>query len=193
MGPLTFPAYMDSLTDELLAAGQGIGVGISIPPEWGGHTWIGSGMPRDDLTERIMLALCAGAGLPPESLLAMDEDIEASALRAMDLLAPVRLAAILHADDPVLLSSSWGGAQQSLDVLAAWSFKYKASPHTKPDKNAIMVIGGPGHHDSPPEWDPCLLRLAGQPPTRVAPVPNQHWLGLRWRANLDLLPASGTS
>ena len=48
----------------------------------------------------------------------VDHDLEASALQAMDWRAPHRLAAVLHADDPVLLASSRGAAQMALDVMA---------------------------------------------------------------------------
>ena len=167
IGPLTFPIYMEELTRELQAAGHGVGIGITIPEAWGKHVWMGSGTPRQELVGRLVLALHGSVPLPAPDLLRASPDLEASALRALDLVAPLRLAAILHADDPVLLSSSWGGAQQSLDILTSWTWKHKASPHSKPDKHAAIIAGGQGHPAAPPPWLPLYLNLCTQDPVEV--------------------------
>ena len=111
IGPLTFPIYMEELTQELLAAGMGVGVGIQMPGEWQEHVWSGAGSPHPGLVQRLRDAIRGGGALPTPATLAAWPQLEASALAALDGLAPRRLVAILHADDPVLLASSWGNAQ----------------------------------------------------------------------------------
>ena len=107
-------------------------------------------------------------------------------MQALDWAAPRRLPAVLHADDPVLLASSRGGAQKSLQVLAAWAYKHKASPHTKATKHAVMVSGGRRSLQASQKEEPLVLVLVGQEPMPIAMVTKHRWLGLPWRSDLDL-------
>ena len=65
--------------------------------------------------------------LPSATLLDKNVVLEASALQALNDLAPWKLAAILHADDPVLLACCRGALQLCLETLSLWAFEHKAS------------------------------------------------------------------
>ena len=127
--------------------------------------------------------------LPSDAEIDSDPVLEASALEAMDRKAPRRLAAILHADDAVLLSSSLGAASAALVVLAAWSYKYKASPHLSSCKNVAMVCGSPHVAEAVASQPPLMMNFVGRPPTPVAIVDSHKWLGLQWSSTLDLSKA----
>ena len=86
--------------------------------------------------------LAGARPLPPTSLLRAWPDLEAAALRALDLSAPSRMAAVFHADDPVLLASSRGEAQFTVDLCAAWAFREKVAFHVGADKTVVLVGGG---------------------------------------------------
>jgi hypothetical protein len=53
--------------------------------------------------------------LPAAAELEASSCLEASALRALDKLASIRVVAVLHADDPVFLDSTRGGLQQIMN------------------------------------------------------------------------------
>ena len=90
---------------------------------------------------------------------------------------------IWHADDPVLLASSVGAMQRSLDALSTWAFRVKATPHTSSAKTVCIV-------QSAEAVNPRLfLRLVGQPVAELYCVQNHKWLGLLWSASLDLAGA----
>ena len=186
VGPRFFPCYMDGLSRELGAAGLGVGLGLKMPGEWQGREWKCTGLPRDDLVDSLQRAIREGRGLPSDEELRANQDLEASALLAMDRVAPARLAAVLHADDPVLLGSSRGAAQAAVEVLARWSYADKASPHTKASKHAVLVSGAPGAREAALRARPLELRLRGAEPVQLGVVHVHKWLGLPWRADLDL-------
>ena len=139
LGPLAFPVYIDSLAEALHRAGCGVGLGVRIPEPWTRHHWVGTGTPDADVTANLLSALRQGGPLPAVADLVADACLEASALAALDLAAPRRLAAILHADDPVLLTSTRGAAQRSLQVYDDWAHAWKASPRTNSSKHAVVV------------------------------------------------------
>ena len=189
VGPLTFPSYMDTLAQDLLVAGCGAGVGIRMPPAWSGHRWAGTGEPSQGQTMHLLHALATRAPLPPPKALLQDPTLEASALAALDAAAPRRIGALLHADDPALLASSWGGARRSLQVLADWAYRWKASPHTKASKHAVVVHGSQTARAAAASAPPLLLPLRGLPPVQVDLAPKHKWLGLQWPGDLSLLGA----
>ena len=77
--------------------------------------------------------------LPSSELLAVQPDLEASALQAMNDVAPWKLADILHADDPVLLGCSREAVQRGLNKLACWAYRHKAAFHVTHKKTVSMV------------------------------------------------------
>ena len=52
---------------------------------------------------------------------------------------PWKLAAILHADDPILLGCSRAAAQHCLDKLACWAYRHKAAFHVTHKSTVSMV------------------------------------------------------
>ena len=90
---------------------MGVGIGVRVPGLWMHHCWRGCGTPIEALARQLQRDIARGTNLPSSATLESWPDLEASALSAMDALAPRRLAIILHADDPLLLASSRGAAQ----------------------------------------------------------------------------------
>ena len=117
MGTLWFTLLPDTMVRELTAAEHGIGLGLDPPACWQGHECFGNGTPLPGLVDHLRECMRRGSGLPPASLLSAWPDLEASAARALDLESPIRLVAILHADDPVGLGSSRGAPQSSMDII----------------------------------------------------------------------------
>ena len=79
--------------------------------------------------------------LPPCSIFATDPDIEASALRALDLIDENRIVAVFHADDPVFLASSAGEMQRTMELVSKWSVCHGASLHVTPKKTIVSRVG----------------------------------------------------
>jgi hypothetical protein len=69
--------------------------------------------------------------------------LEASALAAvaaaLDNLSVIRVALVLHADDPVVLASTLGGMQSALEEIAKWAYKHKVAFHVGSGKTVAMV------------------------------------------------------
>ena len=82
---------------------------------------------------------------PGAELLAQSRVLEASAARALDLIADARVPAILHADDPAFLSSTKGGLQRILDVVAVWCRDSGAVFHSAPKSVSMSRKGLPSH------------------------------------------------
>ena len=78
-----------------------------------------------ELISLVLQGLRGGLALPSCSDLAVWPDLEASALRALDLNASLRVPIILQADDPFIMASSKGALQQMLDFIAEWAYKHK--------------------------------------------------------------------
>ena len=82
----------------LLAQKCGIGIGETMPGAWNAVVWRGRGTPDDDDVAHLRGCIMAGSPLPGPDELATSDTLEASALQALDELAPLRRACILHAD-----------------------------------------------------------------------------------------------
>lgn len=186
IGPFGYPVFLDSLVREILAEGGGLGVGWRIPPVWQGRVWSGHGNHNPALVSMLKGVLQHGdsALLPSIALLDDDPDLEASALQALNDSAPWRIAAILHADDPVLLGCSRGALQQSLNLLARWAFRHKAAFHVGEKKTVTMVTGKSAEELQATE--PLVLPGLGIQPDRTLGFKSSHkWLGILWPANLE--------
>ena len=190
LGPFGYPVLLDTLVRELLAHNCGLGVGWVIPRVWQGRHWCGLGQPNPVLVDRLKSALRApdpDGLLPSSALLSANPNLEASALQALNDLAPLRIAAILHADDPVLLGCCKEALQQSLDILARWAFKHKASFHVGEKKTVAMVTPSPLFDScSPPGPALALKGMGGQADRALGFKASHKWLGMQWSANLSL-------
>ena len=124
----------------LAAGGHGVGIGLDPPSCLASHEWRCDGAPLPALVEHLRGCLRPGVGLPPAALLSEWPVLEASAARAIDLESPFKLAAILHADDPVLLGSSRGTLQCSLDVVAGWATTHGACFHASKEKRGETCL-----------------------------------------------------
>ena len=169
---------MELLTASLRDAGCGVGIGIKMPAQWQGHVWQGYGTPDTVQASAIADALKRGDVLPSQEELAFSPDLEATALLALDWSAEYRLVAVLHADDPVLLASSLGGAQTVQTVFAKWAFRYKTTPHCSSAKSVVMACGPPGCGIAASRLPPLVMRLAGRSPSPLTYVSAHKWLGL---------------
>ena len=184
LGPFAYPVFLDSLVRRILASGGGLGVGWPIPEAWKHRCWSGIGTPDHTLVSSLKLLLSAGGhmGLLPSATL-LDENfvLEASALQALNDLAPWKLAAILHADDPVLLACCRGALQLCLETLSLWAFEHKASFHVGEKKTAAMATPPtPGACDLP-RVEPLVLPGRGGQPGRPLAFKLRHkWLGVLW-------------
>ena len=72
------------------------------------------------MLSQIVHPLHTGVVLPTAATIADDPCLSALCLRALDCISPLRLALVLHADDPVLIGSSDGAVQYALDDMALW-------------------------------------------------------------------------
>jgi hypothetical protein len=186
IGPLAFPTFMDTLTKQLVDQGCGVGLGIQMPIAWQGFAWSGKGTPDSQVTKELAVALRAGSALPSPGDLAASACLEASALEALDATARFRFAAILHADDPVVLASSLGAAGKAQQIVADWSYRVKAYPHQSPKKSVVMVCGHAELEESVALMPPLVLPLYGKIPVALSHVQVHKWLGLDWSSVLDL-------
>ena len=187
LGPLGFNLLPDSLARMFDDAGLGVGLGIVIPPAWAEHKWIGTGTPIPPLVEVLVKGLQGSLLLPPADLLAKSADLEASALRALDVVAPLRASVVLHADDPFFLASSWGAMQELLRITAAWAYMHKVALHLGDKKTVVMRTAGIGCGCPPTSFSPVGLHLV-----TLSERQQHKWLGLQWRVDLNLLPALKT-
>eukprot|EP00439_Symbiodinium_sp_Y106_P071520 s5564_g12.t2 len=188
IGPFGYPVLLDSLVREILAEGGSLGVGWRIPQVWQGRVWSGHGNSNPALVSMLKGILQHednSALLPSNALLDNNPDLEASALQALNDCAPLKIAAILHAHDPVLLGCNRGALQQSLNMLARWAFRHKAAFHVGDKKTVTMVTG-----NSAAELQatvPLVLPGLGILPDRSLGFKISHkWLGILWPSNLVL-------
>ena len=191
LGTATYTTLPDDLVKELVQKQHGVGIGISIPAEWRGHVWLGTGAPQQELVQQLCKDLYTKQRLPSQDLLRHWPDLEASALRALDLLAPTRLVASFHADDPVILASSKGALQNSLDVLAEWAFRSRAHFHVGNAKTVVVPMGSAASLDHAC-LGPLTLKVyndAGQQEYDLSYTSRHRWLGLLWDAQLNFHPA----
>ena len=113
LGPFGFPCFLDSLVRELLASECSVGLEMKVPDAWSQVTWSGHGKPCPQTVQILKHAIRFGHILPAAEQLAHNATLEASAFKAMSDLAPDRLVAVLHADDPVILGCCRGAAWTS--------------------------------------------------------------------------------
>jgi len=189
VGTFAFNLLPDELVRDLLSNDHGIGVDIQMPPAWQDYIWQGCGTPNAGLVEAVHQALQSGMGLPTVELLASYAELEASALRALDRTATLRVVAALHADDPVLLDSSLGGAQSILDRASRWAWKKKTAFSTNCGKTVFQYAGCSDevHQCVQDGW--LQLPIVSAAPVSFCYVDQQKWLGLQWRSDLHFLPA----
>jgi len=179
LGPLTYNLLPDTLVRRLVDGGHGFGIVSSVPLAWKGRHWSGQGTPVDTTVAVIRSVLRGGGNLPSSELLGANPDLEASALRAMDLEATVRVPCLFHADDPVFMASSRGALQATLDIVSSWAKEVGASFHVGRKKTVSMVTG-------------CLHACSPTPlafdNTELSAVSVHRWLGPLWPADLDFSP-----
>lgn len=187
LGPLLYPLSPDSLMRQLSEENCGYGIGVRMPDVWISHKWRGDGQPVGPLVAAARAGLRGECPLPPASELAKWPDLEASAARALDLEAPLRLAALFHADDPVFLGSSRGALNQTCEVMREWGRRRKTSSHVG-GKSAVMVTptgSEPLAHTACVSLHQCTS--TGATDIRYSSI--HRWLGILWPANLDFRPA----
>ena len=180
LGPLAYPCLLDSLVRELLAKECGVGLEVTVPPAWSHMCWKGQGSPSPHLVQDLKASIQLGHQLPSTEALQADATLEASALRAINDLAPHRLVAVLHADDPVILGCCRGETQRSLNILSDWARRHGASFHVGESKTVSMICCS----------SPCVSPTACGPSLLLDNLPlafkNQHrWLGITWSASLS--------
>ena len=156
IGTLGYTSIPNSLSKLLMDAGHGVGVDVPMPPEWADHKWSGRGVPQDALVDLLLMRIPIRVKLPQRQLLEVWPDLEASAARALDLMAPRRYVVVLSADDPVFLASSCGAMEQLLTALSEWARCHNAVFHLGAKKNSHNVLRpthcktlrAPGNHDA---------------------------------------------
>jgi hypothetical protein len=171
-GPLTYTTLPDSLARKLHDKGFGVALRPVVPRQWEKRCWNGAGTPRRDLVDAIRHALQNGGAIPPPEALDSDLQLEASALKAMDL-AGDRLSGIWHADDPLFLASSAGDLQALVLELAEWAQEHNAKFHVGNTKTVAMcwrTSEGP----LPALTFPALGRASAQ---AICYKTMQKWLG----------------
>ena len=124
----------------------------------------------------MVTALQTDARLPSSSELLNRADLEASAARALDILSAHKLAILLHADDPVILASSWGELARTLLIIERWAPLHGACFHVGASKTVLFRVGGHG------EICPILFRpRPHSAPVRLCLCASEHkWLGWLW-------------
>ena len=176
LSPLLYPLIPNSLTRVLLHEKCGVALDAALPKTWKDHQWSGQGVPQMSLVARILEALHADAQLPTSSALQAYPDLEASAARALDLRDPGRLAILLHADDPVLLASSWGELCRMILMIERWAPGHGARFHVSDDKSVVFRLGESG------QVQPIFFRPSpSAPSTSLSLCSDAHrWLGWLW-------------
>ena len=176
LGPILYTLLPDSLAKVLLGHSCGLALSPKVPAAWANHSWSGQGTPQANWTDRIVTALQTGARLPSSSELLHRPDLEASAARALDILSAHKLAILLHADDPVILASSWGELARTLLIIERWTPLHGACFHVGPSKTVLFRVGGHG------EICPILFRPKPRSsPVRLCLCASEHkWLGWLW-------------
>ena len=185
MGTLTYVMLPDSLVWELLAAGAGIGVGGSIPEVWRGYEFKGLGSPQADLAQNLLSKIQGGGPLPSPAALREWTNLEASALKALDLAAPQRMIAILHADDPVLLESSRGALESAAGIMLKWARRHRATLHTGSGKSVTMVMGSArAVAATETESELHIPSADSQSTVTLKRAYSHRWLRIKWDSEL---------
>ncbi|CAK0839598.1 unnamed protein product [Prorocentrum cordatum] len=141
LGPLGFNFLPDGLMRLLHSAGCGAATSTWVPVPWQQHVWLGCGTPRTHLVDMIVPLLECPSSLPSADMLAASPDLEASALRALDLHDRGRLPALLHCDDPVIVASSRGAAEEVLRFVAWWAKAFLGGASWRNSGVAALEMG----------------------------------------------------
>lgn len=180
LGSLCYTTLPDSLVRRLARDGFGIGLNFDMPGAWRGHVWCCRGTPCPKLVAYLVDALKNEHALPQVSLLRCWPTMEASAARALDLCAVDRVAILFHADDPVILASSAGELQRTLNAIASWADEHNARFHAGPSKTVIMTV--PYECTSPPQFH---MNAHSGVSEQLLCYKNVHrWLGVLWPHDL---------
>ena len=182
VGPATYTQLPNSLTERLLENGFGVGQNIEMPMEWAGHVWHGTGSPVKHLVNSFCEAIRAGRALPNKELLKRSPAMEASAARALDLCAESRIVTVLHADDPVFVSSSLGALSEAMVEVLSWCLEHGAMFHVTSGKSLVMPFI---RSDAVIAEMPTLLELPGEIECQLRIVSRLKWLGLWWPSDCD--------
>lgn len=187
IGPLTYPTLPDDLLRSLLLDGFGVGINLPMPPAWQGHLWQCKDTPLSALVNDLVSSLRSGARLPSRHMLCAWPALEASAARALDICAPERVVMILHADDPIILASSAGELQRTLDAVTVWADRHGARFHASSSKSIFMSL--PRCVESPPVL--VLNAHSGTDRQELQYKVVHRWLGILWPSDLSFEGALG--
>ena len=184
IGTTMYVLLPDSLVRHLEAEGHGVGLGMIIPQTWDGHVWSGRGSPILGLVQTVVGALRSNGDLPSQSMLTRWPDLEASCARALDIVAPRRAVATLHADDPVFLSSSDGALSALLSSVAVWAAEHDARLHVTKDKTVVMrtTAGDSATAESTLSFVGVQARSI-----EVTITTRKRWLGVLWPHDLHFM------
>jgi len=175
LGPLLYPLLPDSLTRFLISHRCGCATDPWLPSCWVGRRWQGHGTPCQDLVGWLLPRLVSCEDLPSAAFLDAHADVEASALRALDLRDSGRICAVFHADDPVFLASSAGELQRVMNLVSVWMRLHGALLHVGAEKTVVFNLGA---YSRPPSI--FLETQVGRPPTLLATGDIKKWLGYMW-------------
>ena len=121
---------------------------MAVPLTCKHHVWQGSGTAQKPLTGRLLECLISHSSLPTADMLARDSDLEASALRALDLADENRICALFHADDPLFPASSAGEMQRTMDLVYEWSMNHGATFNVTCNRTVVFCMNGFGEMPS---------------------------------------------
>ena len=150
VGTLSYVLLPDTLIKELNSHSLGVGVGIRMPDQWKDHIWAGTGLPVSHLVDGLRHCILSSAPLPSPEFLKMWPGLEASAARALDLLTPLRIAAIFHAASDPRVQQRYprgiAGHREQVGDYAQRSFQFWSGENCC---NAVMppfctCVGGVG-------------------------------------------------
>ena len=152
----------------------------------GSVLWRGHGSPCAAIVGQLKTAILNNLCLPYKAQIEADSTLEASALKALSDLAPCRLAAILHADDPVLLGCCRGEIQRSLCFVADWARRHGAAFHVGESKTVSLICG---HQATPPllpsETQLYLPGCGSDADSALRTKEEHRWLGITWTTSLS--------
>jgi len=147
------------------------------------------GTPCPETVSQLVEKIKKGRSLPAAAELGRSPELEASALRALDVLASPKLAALLHADDPLLWGSSRGEIQNTVNCISRWAGMVKAEFHVTEDKTVVMCYGKGAPTVEEYERNPVIFPdPAGGAGKEVKMFSQKRWLGVLWRSDLNCLP-----
>ena len=172
--------------------GFGVGVNRIVPSQWQGYKWTGLATPSDTLVRRLLEDIGNGCVLPTVDSLAIGQSSRPRRQRLyIDLLSDERLAAILHADDPIFLSSTAGDLQAMCNVISDWAVRHRASFHVTSRKSVVIPMLAPGIDTGPALAVPVFLTTESQGRQqrhKLTMSLSHRWLGMLWSACLDFAP-----